>query len=122
MILVVLPACAASRFSGVVDWRILVGVPVVMSVAAFFSYRNDKRRAEAGEWRTPESTLHFLELLGGWPGAFLAQRWFRHKTAEVSYRFVFWLIVFTYEFLAVDSLIEWRIVRQVWHLIHAKLS
>ena len=34
-----------------------------------------------------------LALLGGWPGAFLAQRYFRHKTQKVSFQIVSWLIV-----------------------------
>jgi hypothetical protein len=41
-------------------------------------------------WRTPEKVLHASELLGGWPGALLAQQLFRHKTRKVSYQLVFW--------------------------------
>ena len=33
-----------------------------------------------------------VELLGGWPGALLGQRRFRHKTRKRSYQLVFWLI------------------------------
>jgi uncharacterized membrane protein YsdA (DUF1294 family) len=43
--------------------------------------------------RIPESRLHLAELLGGWPGAWVAQRLFRHKSAKVRYRVVFWAIV-----------------------------
>jgi len=32
-------------------------------------------------------------MLGGWPGAMLARRWFAHKTRKVSYRVWFWTIV-----------------------------
>jgi uncharacterized membrane protein YsdA (DUF1294 family) len=53
----------------------------------------DKARAEKEERRVPENTLHMLELLGGWPGALIAQQWLRHKTAKVSYQVIFWLIV-----------------------------
>jgi len=41
--------------------------------------------------------LHLLELLGGWPGAFLAQRRLRHKCSKRRYQFVFWLIVLAYQ-------------------------
>src|SRR4051812_26653388 len=89
-LLLVIPGYALSRFASQVDWRVLVGIPLATSACAFLSYRSDKRSAEAGEWRVPEATLHFLELIGGWPGAFLAQRVFRHKTSKASFQFVFW--------------------------------
>ena len=65
----------------------------VMSVVTFIVYALDKRAARLGRQRTPEATLHVLELLGGWPGAFLAQRLIHHKNAKVGYQVVFWLIV-----------------------------
>ena len=63
------------------------------SLIAFVAYALDKAAARAGRWRTQESTLHLLALLGGWPGALLAQRQFRHKTAKTSFRVVFWATV-----------------------------
>jgi uncharacterized membrane protein YsdA (DUF1294 family) len=65
---------------------------VLMSGAAFVLYWIDKQRAVRGEWRISEGTLHGVELLGGWPGAWLAQRVLHHKTRKVSYRIVFWAI------------------------------
>lgn len=35
-----------------------------------------------GAPRIRERTLHLWELLGGWPGALLAQRWLRHQTVK----------------------------------------
>jgi alpha-amylase len=43
-------------------------VYLVMSLFAFIVYASDKRAAVRGDWRVSESTLHVLELLGGWPG------------------------------------------------------
>lgn len=63
------------------------------SAVAFGLYWYDKHQAKTGQWRTPEKVLHGVELLGGWPGALVAQQVFRHKTRKVSYQVVFWLIV-----------------------------
>ena len=65
----------------------------VMSGLTFTAYLLDKTRAEQRGRRIPESTLHLLEALGGWPGALLAQHWLSHKTGKVSYQVIFWLIV-----------------------------
>jgi uncharacterized membrane protein YsdA (DUF1294 family) len=58
-----------------------------MSVVAFQAYLVDKRAAVRDRRRIPETTLHLLELLGGWPGALLAQRLIRHKNAKAGYRY-----------------------------------
>jgi uncharacterized membrane protein YsdA (DUF1294 family) len=65
----------------------------LMSAVAFAMYWSDKRRAHRGDWRIPEATLHTIELFGGWPGAWIAQRALRHKSSKRSYRMVFWVIV-----------------------------
>jgi uncharacterized membrane protein YsdA (DUF1294 family) len=116
-LLLVLPSLALNRLTSSLDWRLLLGVPLAASVIAFLAYRSDKRRAEAGAWRIPESTLHILELIGGWPGAFLGQRTFRHKTAKISYQIVFWAIVLVYQLVAIDALVGWRFTSEVRHLI-----
>ena len=59
------------------------------SAAAFVAYGADKSAAKSGRWRTPESTLHLLALVGGWPGALIAQRVFRHKSRKASFQIVF---------------------------------
>src|SRR5690606_41930553 len=61
-------------------------VYLTTSAIAFLTLGLDKRRARRGEWRVPESTLHALELLGGWPGSFFGQRVHRHKTDRKSTR------------------------------------
>lgn len=108
-ILLILPTAAILRYAHEMDWRILFGAPLSMSVITFFTYRDDKGRAQRGNWRIPEATLHCLELFGGWPGAFLAQRRYRHKTVKASFQFAFWLIIVGHQLLALDSLFGWRI-------------
>ena len=65
----------------------------IMSVVAFLMYAKDKNAAEWGEWRTSESTLHILSLLGGWPGAKIAQSFLRHKSKKLSFRVTYWVTV-----------------------------
>jgi uncharacterized membrane protein YsdA (DUF1294 family) len=109
MLLLILPVYALSRLTGSIDWRLLAAVPVGISAFTFFLYRSDKQSAVAGEWRIPEAMLHAAELTGGWPGAFLAQRIVRHKISKISYQLVFWLIVSIHQFVALDSLMGWRL-------------
>jgi uncharacterized membrane protein YsdA (DUF1294 family) len=75
-----------------------------MSVLTFFLYWRDKHQARNEGWRTPEKVLHGAELLGGWPGALVAQQAFRHKTRKLSYQGVFWLIVVLHELFWIDRL------------------
>jgi len=65
----------------------------LMSIIAFIAYAWDKSAAEANNWRTQESTLHIIGLLGGWPGGFYAQRWLRHKSSKKQFLRIFWLSV-----------------------------
>ena len=120
--LLVLPVWALTRLADRVDWRLLTGLPVAASLAVYFLYRTDKRRAEAGEWRIPEFTLHLGELLGGWPGAFLAQRKFRHKILKVSYQVEFWLMVAVHQYAALDFLLGWRLAKAALHLIKSRTA
>ena len=76
----------------------------VASLLAFGLYRYDKQQAKAGQWRTPEKILHGVELLGGWPGALVAQQMFRHKTRKLSYQLLFWLIVAVHQVVWIDVL------------------
>jgi uncharacterized membrane protein YsdA (DUF1294 family)/cold shock CspA family protein len=69
------------------------GFYLFASAASFVLYASDKAAAEAGRWRTAESTLHLFAAFGGWPGALVAQSVFRHKTRKASFRAVFWVTV-----------------------------
>jgi uncharacterized membrane protein YsdA (DUF1294 family) len=67
-----------------------------MSIVTLAAYGIDKQRARRGRWRIRERTLHLLELLGGWPGALLAQPLFRHKRRKFSFLAITWLIAFSH--------------------------
>ena len=66
---------------------------LLISLITFIVYAIDKTKAHKNQWRIPEANLHLLELLGGWPGALIAQRIMRHKNKKESYQSMFWFIV-----------------------------
>lgn len=66
---------------------------VAMSLLAYLLYAGDKSCAKQGKRRIPEKTLHLVEMVGGWPGAFIAQQHLNHKSTKKSYQIQFWLIV-----------------------------
>lgn len=105
-----LPVCGALVWlkEGYFAWFLLL-YPL-FSVLAFFAYWRDKRSAERDGWRTPEQSLHLLELLGGWPGALLAQQLLRHKTRKLSFQLVFWAIVVLHQVFWIDWLSGGRLL------------
>ncbi len=70
-------------------WHVLVALPV-LNLLTFYLYWSDKYAAQRGHWRTSESTLHVASLLGGWPGAWFAQRALRHKSRKQAFRATYW--------------------------------
>ncbi|MFN3581247.1 MAG: DUF1294 domain-containing protein [Pseudomonas sp.] len=86
-------------------WVVPLGAYCLVSLVSFFMYRSDKRRAQESQQRTPENLLHLSELLGGWPGALIAQQWFRHKTRKASYQTLFWLIIAAHQLFWADRLL-----------------
>ena len=88
-------ACAAllaSWLTGKLPVEV-VFVYAVMSGIAVFLYAFDKSAARRQGQRTPENTLHAVALVGGWPGALVAQDLFRHKSRKVEFQLVFWITV-----------------------------
>lgn len=71
-------------------WLLISGIS---SLLTFFAYAIDKSAARQHRRRIPEKTLHMLGLLGGWPGALLAQQLLRHKSRKTRFQTVFWLTV-----------------------------
>jgi len=70
----------------------LTTVYLAASSLAFAAYGVDKAAAIGGGWRIPEAFLHLLGFAGGWPGALVAQRVFRHKSRKVSFQVAFWIV------------------------------
>jgi uncharacterized membrane protein YsdA (DUF1294 family)/cold shock CspA family protein len=113
--LLVLPGLALARLPlpppfSLPPWAVPAAI-ALMSAITYGMYADDKSKAMTGAWRVPESSLHLAELLGGWPGAFLAQRRLRHKCSKGSYQFVFWGIVLLYQLAAADVLLDHQLSR-----------
>lgn len=85
-------ALIAMAWLGRMPWVVLA-VYGVMSAVTYVAYQLDKRAAQEGRWRTPESTLQGLALLCGWPGAWLAQGVLRHKSSKTSFLATFRVMV-----------------------------
>lgn len=106
--LLIAPAVAGARLAEGKQFWYLVGVCIAVSAVTYFVYADDKERAQQNAWRAPENILHFFEAIGGWPGAFLAQRRLRHKCSKLSFQMAFWLIVAGHQFAAIDYLLGWK--------------
>ncbi|MEO5654241.1 MAG: DUF1294 domain-containing protein [Marmoricola sp.] len=111
-------AAAALFFTLLVGLHVLDDLPVALLIAyslfsgvAFLMYGIDKSAAEQGGWRTSESTLHTIALVGGWPGALIARRAFRHKTTKQPFRTVFWFTV-----IANCTALAWFVSEAPWRL------
>ncbi|MBK4346924.1 DUF1294 domain-containing protein [Lacisediminihabitans changchengi] len=77
----------------VIEWHAPVWfglVYLLTSVICFVVYAVDKSAATHGRWRTSESSLLALGVLGGWPGAIVAQQVLRHKTRKRRFQLAFW--------------------------------
>ena len=83
----------AGAVEAYLSWKVVLYY-FVLSVLTLAFYCDDKFAAENRNWRTPESTLQMLALLGGWPGALIAQNLLRHKISKTTFLMQFWLMVF----------------------------
>jgi uncharacterized membrane protein YsdA (DUF1294 family)/cold shock CspA family protein len=78
-------------------WRAKNPIPFfsygVFSLLTIIIYGADKTHAAIRTWRVPEIYLHILELMGGWPGALIAESALRHKTRKSLYKAVLHAII-----------------------------
>ena len=88
-----------------------------VSILCFATYASDKSVARSGRWRVSENTLLTLGLIGGWPGAIIAQQTLRHKSKKAAFQRAFWgtvlLNVVAFVLLAspgaIDVLTRWAV-------------
>jgi uncharacterized membrane protein YsdA (DUF1294 family)/cold shock CspA family protein len=80
---------AISFFAGKLQLWVL-GIYLLVSSCTLIVYILDKMAASQNNRRTSEKTLHLLALIGGWPGAIIGQKLFRHKSKKLSFQVIFW--------------------------------
>ncbi len=117
--LFILPVWACIRLSQqmhIPGWLIATSA-ILISLITYATYAWDKAKAQRGGWRIPETTLHLLDLCGGWPGGLLARHQFRHKTAKLSFRITFWLIVALHQLISLDYVTGHAISRELLGLL-----
>jgi uncharacterized membrane protein YsdA (DUF1294 family) len=85
----------------------VAGWLLLCSAVSLVQYAIDKRQARRAARRISERILLLTCLAGGWPGAALAAKIFRHKTRKESYRRLFSLAVAGN--IALLSLLIWAI-------------
>ena len=83
------------------------------STLTFFAYWLDKSAARKAQWRMPENTLQLLGLIGGWPGALIAQRLLHHKTRKLSFQVVCWITV-----VLNCGFLTWLLSPSGWNPLH----
>lgn len=91
--LFIIPAFLMLYLAIAIFWKTplwVAGLYLAASTATFMAYAADKSAALRRARRTPERALHTLSLIGGWPGALLAQQWLRHKSTKQAFRQAFW--------------------------------
>ena len=71
----------------------VLGSYFALSLLSFAAYAIDKSAARKDQWRISENNLHLLDLLGGWPGGWLAQKILRHKTSKPTFQRIYWVTV-----------------------------
>ena len=64
-----------------------------LSLVTVLFYGIDKFAAKNNMWRISEAKLHLLSLVGGWPGALIAQQLFKHKRSKSAFMNVYWITV-----------------------------
>lgn len=78
---------------------------VSINFTTFIAYWVDKRAAQKRKWRVSEKDLHMLEFLGGWLGAYVAQKTFNHKTSKKNYQRMFKVMIIM-EFAAIFAILK----------------
>lgn len=109
--LVILPVISGLKLPSA-PWIVAAWL-LMASRMSWLQYSFDKERAEAGMNRIKELTLLMGDLVGGWPGGFIAQRKLRHKTRKWSYQLRYWAIVALWQILAFEVCMDGMLIKLI---------
>jgi len=91
--------------------RLLYVLPLLYLEASLFTYwlyKTDKEAAIARHGnRLAEESLQLFSLIGGWPGAYLAQQQLAHKRSKLSFRREFGFVILGNALLMIWLLSPW---------------
>ncbi|MBY5035261.1 DUF1294 domain-containing protein [Streptococcus gallolyticus] len=80
---------------------------LIWNIVVFATYGVDKGKAIRQSWRIPEKTLLLMSFFGGGVGAFLAGRFFHHKTRKWYFKAI-WILGILVDAALLYGLWRWR--------------
>ncbi|GAA4722002.1 DUF1294 domain-containing protein [Sphingomonas lutea] len=89
-----------------IPWTYALPALLFVNVWTYVSFCQDKRLAQKGLHRIPESNLLMLAALGGSPAALLARHRFRHKTRKQPFSTLLFVIIA----LQIGALMGWFVI------------
>ena len=85
------------------------GLLCAVNILTFLAFRHDKNCAIRNDTRIPESNLLAFAFFGGWFGAKMAQKGYRHKTRKELFRTILNFVPIVWCLLGVALWFElWR--------------
>ncbi|HHV99523.1 MAG TPA: DUF1294 domain-containing protein [Clostridiaceae bacterium] len=79
--------------------RTILGIFLIINLAAFIVVGIDKYKAKRSLWRIPERVFFWFALIGGCPGIYSGLMLFRHKTRHwyfvygIPFIFLFQIVI-----------------------------
>ena len=119
---IILPAYAIQKASKTIEPKYIAIYLAAISAVTIYAYWSDKKKAEKESRRIKESTLHLLELVGGWFAAFFSQRIFRHKISKKKYQVRFWIIAVIQHYASFDYINDWHYTKAAFKFIESILK
>lgn len=110
----VLPLLSMLVAPGPISFGLMAAWMLVASVAAFLLFHCEEFLRQGIGKVQPDSMMHFLEMVGGWPGSIAAQRRLHLKESDLRYQVFFWISVGLWQALSLDGVLDWSGTQRLW--------